>query len=140
LNVCLLHKEKAFFLCLLAALESSAPSTSRKISSPDDRCTTGAATNPRASSLVENLNSRLHNYFFLRRQLGFPVSGLATIFPQSSHLMRSVSEQVAKSQHSGGGSTRLVRAFGFRAVSTPSTHPHTFRLFVGTDKPSSFSG
>jgi len=25
---------------------------------------------PRASSLVENLNSRLRNYFFLRRQLG----------------------------------------------------------------------
>jgi len=38
---------------------------------------------PRASSLVENLNSRLR-YFFLRRQLG--LSGLATIFPQSSHL------------------------------------------------------
>jgi hypothetical protein len=25
---------------------------------------------PRASSLVENLNSRLRNYFFLRKQLG----------------------------------------------------------------------
>jgi hypothetical protein len=27
---------------------------------------------PRASSLVENLNSRLRNYFSLRRQLGAP--------------------------------------------------------------------
>ncbi len=27
---------------------------------------------PRASSLVENLNSRLRNYFFLRRELGAP--------------------------------------------------------------------
>jgi len=76
---CLLCIE-SLFLCLLAALESSAPSASRKISSPDDRCTTALQQTPRASSLVENL-TRLPS-----SSTRFPVSGLATIFPQSSHL------------------------------------------------------
>lgn len=35
---------------------------------------------PRASSLVENLNSRLRNYFFLRRQLGAPYLDLLQFF------------------------------------------------------------
>jgi hypothetical protein len=35
---------------------------------------------PRASSLVENLNSRLRNYFFLRRQLGAPYLNLLQFF------------------------------------------------------------
>ena len=35
---------------------------------------------PRASSLVENFNSRLRNYFFLRRQLGAPYLNLLQFF------------------------------------------------------------
>ena len=35
---------------------------------------------PRASSLVENLNSRLRNYFFLRKQLGSDYLDLLRFF------------------------------------------------------------
>ena len=35
----------------------------------------------RASSLVENFNSRRRNYFFLRRQIRTPVPGLTALFP-----------------------------------------------------------
>ncbi|MEL7354706.1 MAG: hypothetical protein AAFN38_25090, partial [Cyanobacteria bacterium J06560_5] len=35
---------------------------------------------PRASSLVENLNSRLRNYFFLRRRLGSSYLSLLQFF------------------------------------------------------------
>ncbi|MGK7908428.1 MAG: hypothetical protein AB4040_14560 [Synechococcus sp.] len=44
---------------------------------------------PRASSMVENLNSRLRNYFFLRRQLGAPYLELLRFFLNHRTFMRS---------------------------------------------------
>jgi hypothetical protein len=44
---------------------------------------------PRASSLVENLNSRLRNYFFLRRHIGNDYLGLLRFFLNHRCFMRS---------------------------------------------------
>jgi hypothetical protein len=44
---------------------------------------------PRASSLVENLNSRLRNYFFLRHQLGTPYLDLLRFFLNHRTFLRS---------------------------------------------------
>jgi hypothetical protein len=44
---------------------------------------------PRASSLVENLNSRLRNYFFLRRHIGSEYLGLLRFFLNHRCFMRS---------------------------------------------------
>jgi len=53
---------------------------------------------PRASSLVENLNSRLRNYFFLRKQLGPSYLNLLQFFLNHGCFMRSeVPERVGKS-------------------------------------------
>ena len=53
---------------------------------------------PRASSMVENLNSRLRNYFFLRRSLGDDYLSLLQFFLNSRCFMRSLKpERVGKS-------------------------------------------
>ena len=53
---------------------------------------------PRASSMVENLNSRLRNYFFLRRNLGEPYLDLLQFFLNHRRFMRSqCEERVGKS-------------------------------------------
>ena len=53
---------------------------------------------PRASSMVENLNSRLRNYFFLRKQLGPSYLNLLQFFLNHRTFMRSeCEERVGKS-------------------------------------------
>ncbi len=53
---------------------------------------------PRASSMVENLNSRLRNYFFLRRSLGDDYLGTLQFFLNHRCFLRSeVPERVGKS-------------------------------------------
>jgi hypothetical protein len=53
---------------------------------------------PRASSLVENRNSRLRNYFFLRRQLGRQYLDLLKFFLNHRTFMRGeYPERVGKS-------------------------------------------
>jgi hypothetical protein len=53
---------------------------------------------PRCSSMVENLNSRLRNYFTLRRQLGGEYLGLLQFFLNHRTFLRSrVPERVGKS-------------------------------------------
>ena len=53
---------------------------------------------PRASSLVENLNSRLRNYFFLRKQLGSSYLNLLQFFLNHRTFIRSeCQERVGKS-------------------------------------------
>ena len=55
-------------------------------------------TTPRASSMVENLNSRLRNYFFLRRSLGDSYLSLLQFFLNHRCFIRSrVPERVGKS-------------------------------------------
>ena len=69
---------------------------------------------PRASSLVENLNSRLRTYFTLRRQLGTPYLGLLQFFLNHRTYLRSQRpERVGKSP------AQLL---------TGSSHPHWLEL------------
>ena len=69
---------------------------------------------PRASSLVENLNSRLRNYFFLRRRLGDSYLGLLQFFLNHRRFMRSqVPERVGKSP---------------KELLTGKSHPHWLEL------------
>jgi hypothetical protein len=56
------------------------------------------AQTPRSSALVENLNSRLRNYFTLRRQLGGSYPDLLQFFLNHRCFLRSpVPERVGKS-------------------------------------------
>ncbi len=65
---------------------------------------------PRCSSMVENLNSRLRNYFTLRRQLGSEYLGLLEFFLNHRTFLRSrVPERVDKSP---------------KQLMTGSEHPH----------------
>ena len=69
---------------------------------------------PRASSLVENLNSRLRNYFFLRRSLGEHYLELLQFFLNHRCFMRSECEQrVGKSP---------------KQLMTGEPHPHWLEL------------
>jgi cell division protein ZapA (FtsZ GTPase activity inhibitor) len=69
---------------------------------------------PRASSMVENLNSRLRNYFFLRRSLGDSYLSILQFFLNHRRFLRSrVSERVGKSP------TELL---------TGQPHPHWLEL------------
>lgn len=69
---------------------------------------------PRASSLVENLNSRLRNYFFLRKQLGPSYLNLLQFFLNHRRFMRSVvPERVDKSP---------------KQLMTGQPHPHWLEL------------
>ncbi len=69
---------------------------------------------PRARTLVENLNSRLRNYFFLRRTLGAPYLGLLQFFLNHRCFIRSaVPERVGKSP---------------KQLMTSASHPHWLEL------------
>ena len=69
---------------------------------------------PRASSLVENLNSRLRSYFFLRRSLAEPYLDLLQFFLNHCGFMRSAKpERVGKSP---------------KELMTGQAHPHWLEL------------
>ncbi|NJM99654.1 MAG: hypothetical protein HC800_23160 [Phormidesmis sp. RL_2_1] len=69
---------------------------------------------PRASSMVENLNSRLRNYFFLRRSLGDNYLSLLKFFLNHRQFMRSMKpERVGKSP---------------KQLLTGEAHPHWLEL------------
>ena len=69
---------------------------------------------PRASSMVENLNSRLRNYFFLRRSLGDDYLSLLQFFLNHRCFIRSLKpERVGKSP---------------KQLLTGDTHPHWLEL------------
>lgn len=72
------------------------------------------AQTPRSSALVENLNSRLRNYFTLRRQLGGSYLDLLQFFLNHRRFLRSrVPERVGKSP---------------RQLLDGSSHPHWLTL------------
>jgi hypothetical protein len=76
--------------------------------------TTALKETPRASSLVENLNSRLRNYFFLRKTLGKPYLSLLQFFLNHRCFMRSeLPERVGKSP---------------KQLMTGEVHPHWLKL------------
>ena len=54
-----------------------------------DAVSRAMAHTPRSSSLVENLNSRLHTYFTLRRHLGNSYLDLLRFFLNHRRFMRS---------------------------------------------------
>ena len=69
---------------------------------------------PRASSMVENLNARLRNYFFLRRSLGDDYLNLLQFFLNNRCFMRSMKpERVGKSP---------------KQLLTGEAHPHWLEL------------
>ena len=69
---------------------------------------------PRASSMVENLNSRLRNYFFLRRSLGDDYLSLLQFFLNHRCFIRSLKpERVGKSP---------------KQLLTGEAHPHWLEL------------
>ena len=69
---------------------------------------------PRASSMVENLNSRLRNYFFLRKSLGDDYLNLLQFFLNSRCFMRSM-----KPERVGQSPKQLL---------TGEAHPHWLEL------------
>ena len=72
------------------------------------------AETPRASSIAENLNSRLRNYFFLRRHIGNGYLDLLRFFLNHRRFLRSDRpERVGKSP---------------RELLTGRTHPHWLEL------------
>jgi hypothetical protein len=72
------------------------------------------AQTPRSSSLVENLNSRLRNYFTLRRHLGGSYLGLLRFFLNHRRFMRS-----RRAERSGKSPRELMTGQG---------HPHWLTL------------
>jgi hypothetical protein len=69
---------------------------------------------PRSSSLVENLNSRLRNYFTLRRHLGNPYLDLLRFFLNHRRLLRS-----RRAERQGKSPRELM---------TGQDHPHWLTL------------
>lgn len=79
-----------------------------------DAVSQAMAGTPRSSSLVENLNSRLRNYFTLRRHLGSAYLDLLRFFLNHRRFMRSqLAERVGKSP---------------RELMTGESHPHWLTL------------
>jgi len=82
--------------------------------------TTGNALKetPRASSMVEKLNSRLRNYFFLRRSLGDSYLSTLQFFLNHRCFLRSeVPERVGKSPKqllTGEAHPRWLELLGFK--------------------------
>jgi hypothetical protein len=72
------------------------------------------AQTPRSSSLVENLNSRLRNYFTLRRHLGSPYLGLLRFFLNHRRFARS-----RRAERNGKSPRELMTGQG---------HPHWLTL------------
>jgi hypothetical protein len=68
----------------------------------------------RTSSLVENVNSRLRNYFFLRRQIGLPYLDLLRFFLNHQPFPRS-----QKPERRGKSPTELL---------TGQAHPHWLEM------------
>jgi hypothetical protein len=69
---------------------------------------------PRSSSLVENLNSRLRNYFTLRRHLGAPYLELLRFFLNHRRFVRS-----RRAEREGKSPRELM---------TGQPHPHWMTL------------
>ena len=75
---------------------------------------------PRSSSMVENLNSRLRRYFFLRRHLGDADLSLLQFFLNHRVLMRSRrAERVGKTPKellTGQAHARWLELLGFERL------------------------
>lgn len=117
--------------CVLHRKPSTSPSylwnrlrakLGRKFEAVFDLVAQARARTPRSSALVENLNSRLRNYFTLRRHLGGSYLDLLQLFLNHRSYLRSrVPERVDKSP---------------RQLLDGSSHPHWLTLLgLGPLKP-----
>ncbi|MBW8829429.1 MAG: hypothetical protein JF606_08370 [Burkholderiales bacterium] len=104
---------------LLAALERSARPPGPQVRGPRRRRARGMEGTPRSSSMLENLNSRLRRYFFLRRHLGNAYLSLLQFFLNHRVFMRSRrADRVGKMPKqllTGPSPCALARAAGIRA-------------------------
>ena len=88
-EVCLLHRKQSTSNAYWECCNQLHFQLSGKFHHLMEAVTTAMKETPRASSLVENLNSRLRNYFFLRKTLGKPYLNLLQFFLNHRCFMRS---------------------------------------------------
>ena len=113
-DVCLLHRKSSTSNAYWERWNQLHSQLSRKFHSVLNAVDAALKTPPRASSMVENLNSRLRNYFFLRRSLCDNYLSLLRFFLNHRQFMRSrISERVGKSP---------------RELLTDESHPHWLEL------------
>ena len=113
-EVCLLHRKQTTSNAYWEKWNQLHQGLSGKFYYLMEAVTEALKQTPRASSLVENLNSRLRNYFFLRRTLGNSYLGLLQYFLNHRCFMRSeIPEREGKSP---------------KELLTGEPHPHWLEL------------
>ena len=113
-DVCLLHRKPNTSNAYWARWNQLHSQLSGKFHGVIEAVGKALQETPRASSMVENLNSRLRNYFFLRRSLGDDYLGLLQFFLNHRQFLRSrVPERVGKSP---------------KELLTDEAHPHWLEL------------
>jgi hypothetical protein len=97
-EACLLHRLPSTSSAYWQGWNQLRTKTGRKFHTLFVAVSRALAQTPRSSSLVENLNSRLRNYFTLRRHLGGSYLDLLQFFLNHRRFMRSrVAERIGKS-------------------------------------------
>ena len=113
-DVCLLHRKPNTSNAYWERWTQLHSELSRKFYGVMEAVDEALKQTPRASSMVENLNSRLRNYFFLRRSLGDSYLSLLLFFCNHRCFLRSrVPERVGKSP---------------KQLLTGQPHPHWLEL------------
>ncbi|MGB5914467.1 MAG: hypothetical protein WBG63_06360 [Phormidesmis sp.] len=113
-DVCLLHRKPATSNAYWERWNQLHSQLSGKFYEVMKAVSEALKQTPRASSMVENLNSRLRNYFFLRRSLGDSYLSLLQFFCNHRRFLRSrVPERVSKSP---------------KQLLTGDPHPHWLEL------------
>ena len=112
--VCVLHRKPSTSPAYWQGWNRLRAKMGTKFLAVVDAVVLAMAQAPRSSALVENLNSRLRNYFTLRRQLGSTYLDLLQFFLNHRSYLRSrVPERVGKSP---------------AQLMTGQAHPHWLRL------------
>ena len=97
-DVCLLHRKPITSNAYWERWNQLHSQLSNKFHAVIEAVDKALEQTPRASSMVENLNSRLRNYFFLRRSLGDDYLSLLQFFINHRRFLRSrVPERAGKS-------------------------------------------
>ena len=113
-DVCLLHRKPNTSNAYWERWTQLHSELSEKLYGVMEAVSEALKQTPRASSMVENLNSRLRNYFFLRRSLGDSYLSLLQFFCNHRCFLRSrVPERVGKSP---------------KQLLTGQPHPHWLEL------------
>ena len=119
-DVCLLHRKPATSNAYWERWNQLHSQLSGKFYEVMKAVSEALKQTPRASSMVENLNSRLRNYFFLRRSLGDSYLSLLQFFCNHRRFLRSrVPERVGKSP---------------KQLLTGQPHPHWLELLLGFER------